>query len=280
LQKSSSMSRRWSYFFILASFAWISSALADAPLCKDVQIENRAAKTQSESKEIPGVNDDLGDYEAARLSTLHPNSKSHFQRTHGPKVLARSADGHATRVELNVLLDNPSAHVQVIGPFNDWGHSLRAGDTLRPQADHPEIVSGEIEGLTHGQPYRLLVDGKSLLDPSAVFYTTREYADRQGWREDGEELNSVFYDSHAPDLYQTKTDFIDLSEKPSVIGEFDIYSLVQNFHGHDGHKGPYHMAETYRFVAESVYRSGCGSRGRRGGCRDVVDAVVQKHIVE
>lgn len=190
-------------------------------------------------------------YEAARGLTL-PVKGTDAKRIHGDHVTARDHEGHATHVRLNLLIDNLAdvGAIRVVGPFNNWGETVRTSDILKPMTNHPEIFTVEAEGLKHGMPYRFLVKGRQLIDPAANMYTTAE--SNKSLKTDDKYLNSVFWDLRDPSLYQTKTDFVDISERPNLIGEVELYSLVEKFRSSQtGETGPQAITDTYKFIAES-----------------------------
>ena len=56
---------------------------------------------------------------------------------------------------------------------------------------------------------------------------------------------------HDSRLYQTQTDFVDVSTKPALIGEVELHSLVAKFADANGQFGPRTTAETFKFIAQS-----------------------------
>ncbi len=170
---------------------------------------------------------------------------------HGWRILTRDAAGNATSARLRVLVDNPGYDNQlfVIGPFNNWGKNLRPSDALHPANDTPGIFSADVTGIADGMQYRLLLNGQQVLDPTAKMYNTIEYASRIGSSDI--HLNSIFWDGEAPGRYQSKTNFVDVSEKPVIIAEIELQSLVAKFQAINGQVGPRTVADTYRFIAQS-----------------------------
>lgn len=138
---------------------------------------------------------DLHIYESGRDLTLN-NVRSLLDFKHGWQVTQRDLQGNATSARLQTLVDNPGLDqkIQVVGPFNNWGKSLRPGDTLRPNPQNPELSAAQVDGLQHGVPYRLVVNDVQVLNPTARFFTTPEYLERQGSISTGDYLNSIFWD--------------------------------------------------------------------------------------
>ena len=196
------------------------------------------------------LNGELERYESARALSMPVRGQTATYE-HGWRVVERDGKGHATKAQIHLLVDNIGYNNQiyVIGPFNRWGTQLRSGDALRPLADRPHLYSAVIDGLRHETPYRLLLNGKQVLDPAATMYTTREYSQREP--DQGPYLNSIFWDVNDPRLYRSRTDFIDVTDRPNLIGEVELHSLVAKFRASNGQDGPRMTAETYRFIAES-----------------------------
>ncbi len=198
------------------------------------------------------INSELAIFESARDLELSPKG-TNYEREFGWKVVERDGSGRVLKAKLDLLVDNIGYEGQifVIGPFNEWGKKLRFMDGLRPLPGKPHIFSATITGLQHGMPYRILLNGKQVLDPTSMMFTTREYLEREGQLSSGAYLNSVFYDLRDPKLYQSKTDFVDVTSRPNLIGEVELHSLVAKFRAHNGQLGPRTTADTYRFIAES-----------------------------
>ena len=200
------------------------------------------------------LNPELEIYESA-YDLQRPQRGIPHEREFGWKVLSRNDQGQANQVRIDLLVDNVGydGQIAVIGPFNNWGKNLRVGDFLHPLKNEPQKFSGVIDGITHGMQYRILLNGQQVLDPSASMYTTREYAARENLtQQNGVYLNSIFYDSHDPRLYQTETNFVDVTTRPNLIGEVELHSLVAKYRSQKvGRLGPRSTADTYRFIAES-----------------------------
>ncbi|RYZ65110.1 MAG: hypothetical protein EOP05_21085, partial [Proteobacteria bacterium] len=202
-----------SVFLFVAAF--VAPALAHA---KPQEVFNCASIFVSENSRPP-INADIQIYETSRLSSLPKKATKSYARTHGWKVLERDAQGRAKKSELTVLVDNPSSSLFLIGDFNEWGLSPRDQDRFHAVAEHPELFQIVIDhastGLVNGTSYRLLLNGKSVLDPAALMFTTEDYAKRENRLNlEGNYLNSVYWDHGDPANYKTKTGFVDVNGKP------------------------------------------------------------------
>ena len=195
---------------------------------------------------------DLQIYESGRDLALN-NARSLLDFKHGWQVTQRDFQGNATSARLQILVDNPGLDqkIQVVGPFNNWGKSLRPGDTLRSNSQNPELFAAQIDGLQHGVPYRLVVNGHQVLDPTARFFTTPEYLERQGSISTGDYLNSIFWDQEHPGAYQMQSAPVDLRDTPVLITENEAHTMVEKWTDKSGQRGPRIKAETYRFIADS-----------------------------
>ena len=227
--------------FLLLSIPLLSSAA-----------DKRACLFAMGGKPAAPLNADLSIYETARTTTL-PAKGRELPLDHGWRVVERDAQGAATKARLDILVDNPgyAGQLFIVGPFNDWGGKLRESDRLVPHGSKPYIFTATVEGLKQGMPYRLLLNGKQVIDPSATMYSTPEYLEREGQLKNGSYLNSIFWDAKDPRFYQSKTTFVDNSDRPQLIGEVELHSLVAKFRARDGQVGPRQVADTYRFIAES-----------------------------
>ncbi len=182
------------------------------------------------------INGDLAIYETARNLSTPPQGKEPILQ-YGWKVVARDSNGNATHARLRLLVQNSkmAGRIVVIGPFNDWGKSARATDALQPVRGHEHIFEAVIQGMKHGTPYRLLLNGKQVLDPTALMYSTSEYMERV--RDvmkiaefvDADELNSLFWDHRHPRLYQARTRWLDVMSQPALISEVELQSLVAKY---------------------------------------------------
>ena len=200
---------------------------------------------------VPVVtNPELITYESARALEV-PFEAGQVPHDHGWSVTERDASGRAMKATLTILVDNPNlvGKIAIVGPFNGWGKALRPSDVFAPIAGRPHLYSVTVTNLEHGSTYRISIDGKAVLDPSASMYTTREYAKREGWAD--ENLYSIFWDVQNPNLYQMQVGSVDISGWPNLIGEVELQSLAAKFRAKDGQVGPRTTADTYRFVAES-----------------------------
>lgn len=244
---------RLNRFFIalaLISALSVSGSLAHAfdARCVDIFFSGSGKPSAKRVR----ISEELELYESGR-DLYQPRLGKPYRAQHGWKVLERDMRGRAKRVQVRLLVDNPglSGHIQIIGPFNNWGRSLRPSDTLTAVPGQIEMCTAAIEGLTNGTPYRLMIDGHQVLDPTATMFTTPEYEAREGRPGQGPYLNSVFWDHADPRNYQMRTQRIDLHDKPAIIAELELHSLVQNFTTQSGQTGPRQTAETYKFIAES-----------------------------
>lgn len=178
---------------------------------------------------------------------------SHLE--YGWKVLARDHSGKPLKVRVRILVDNPSliGKVKIIGSFNDWGKNLRPEDIMTPVEGKPHIFETTLTGFENGTQYLIDVDGKKLLDPTAVMYTARPEGDAAERPEESEYLNSVFWDVYwdvkerAP---KKNRRFVNLGKRYGEIWEVDIGSLAKSFPS-DGSKGPARLSNTFRYIANS-----------------------------
>ena len=167
-----------------------------------------------------------------------PNSCEKFSSNTGIRVTRRE-HGRAVEGIIRVLGGKPGMELYVIGPFNQWGQQKTPSDRLLWIPGTP-YYEGRIRQLQHGMEYRLLADGKSLIDPSAV-----------GFTQSPDMLNSIFWDFSHPDAFSSESKSIDLEEKFVVMAQSDALSLVQKFPRNDGGAGPLALNQTYSFVAKS-----------------------------
>ena len=236
-----------SIFSVLALVLFTSSgAFATNNACVDA-FAGKARVQSRFSISLEVENPELREFESAH-ELLSPTQGRAAVSDYGWHVLARDAQGQVTKAQVNILVDNAGYDNQIflIGPFNNWGKNLRAGDALHPKQGKTQVFTGVIEGLTNGMPYRILLNGKQVLDPSALMYSTPEYAARENL--DGRYVNSIFWDN---EQYQSKYDFVDISEKPNLVGEVELHSLIAKFTAANGQVGPRTTADTYRFITES-----------------------------
>ena len=182
--------------------------------------------------------DTLDRYEQSRLASLQPRQNcEQFTPQVGITVTARDASGHAKTGRIRVLA-GAAKELALIAPFNDWGAKRTAADQLH-KVGNSDYFEGYIRHLEHGMPYRLLLDGRSVLDPAAAMFSPVP-----GF------LNSVFWDFDHPDAYHVVTTPAPTVGKALVIAEAEVYSLVQKW-DYNGRRGPESSADTYRFIAES-----------------------------
>ncbi len=216
-------------------FSVTPHAVATEPKnCEDL-LKNRALiaeLTHPLSRYVEG-------YEATRVLSLLPTKRlADYQAATGLSVVSRDPSGEPGEVLVRVLSDNPGNDIQIIGEFNDWGISLRPQDRLMPVRNSP-YYQARITGLKHGMEYRLLVNGKQLLDPSAALFTSQDH------------LNSVFWDFERAGAYKMRTPGVDLRERHVILGETEVHALVEKWPAANGQTGPASDADTYRFIATS-----------------------------
>lgn len=179
-------------------------------------------------------NDPLADYEATRINGVPASKDCHnYKSETGIFVTKRDAQGNATEGRIRVLSDNANNKIQILADFNGWGQNFAPEDELKRVGDSP-YYEGRIRKLSHKMAYRLLVNGKQLLDPSATQFTGESY------------LNGVFWDFDRPGAYRMQTMSVDLRGKPIAIAETEVRELVRKYKG-----GPAKPGDTYKFVAES-----------------------------
>lgn len=178
-------------------------------------------------------------YEAWRIQGLAAAKDCKaFKPEEGLFVTKRDASGNAVEGTLRVLSDNPGNDVWVVGDFNQWGAAKTEDDHLKPVAGTP-YFEGKVRALKHGMQYRILLNGKQVLDPAALMYTPAP-----------DFLNGVFWDFDRPGAYKMATKSVDLRKKPLVIAESEVLELARKWK-FQGKEGPQKTGVTYRFVAES-----------------------------
>jgi 1,4-alpha-glucan branching enzyme len=223
------------------------AASAAGPMCHPL-FAGRSMRLMDKAS----LNPELLPYESAHALDA-PNTPGPFSRNHGWIGVARDQQGNAVKGRLHVLVDNPglNGHVQVIGPFNNWGKNPRPQDTMRPVKGRPEMFYADIDGISHGMQYRIKIDDHEVIDPTSAMYTTPEFLEREGRLNQGDYLNSVFWDFKRPGAYQISTQRVDLRNKPALISEVEAYSLVRSWTDSAGQRGPRTKADTYGFIARS-----------------------------
>jgi 1,4-alpha-glucan branching enzyme len=178
-------------------------------------------------------------YEAQRILDLTAAKQcSAFVSQTGIRVTRREG-GRAVEGVIRVLVGRPGADIYVISERNAWGARKTREDKLHPVAGTP-YYEGKLRQLSHGMEYRLLVDGEQRLDPAAVAFTHAPAA-----------LNSVFWDFEREAAFRMQTRSVDLRRKPLVLAEAEVYELARKYPRRDGGSGPFALAETYAFVAQS-----------------------------
>ena len=198
------------------------------------------------------LNPDLRAYEAARVLGLSKGVQP-FARQHGWEVISRDGQGGATKLSLRILVDNPSlsGKIRVVGSFNNWGKQIRAEDLLSVDQAQPEFFKATLTGISHGDECRLEIEGKQVLDPSAVMFTTPNYVGANDSVAQGQHLNSVFYDLRRPSAYQMKNTGVDLRGKPVMISENEVHAMSGSWRAPNGKIGPDRRVDTYKFIAKS-----------------------------
>jgi 1,4-alpha-glucan branching enzyme len=176
-------------------------------------------------------------YEATRVLSLRPTrALSEFEAQTGIRVTARDAQGQPTEAVIRVLSDNPGNRIQIVGDFNGW--SARPEDELKPVPGTP-YFEARVSGLKHGMQYRLVLNGRQVLDPAAALYTPEDH------------LNSVFWDFGRPGAYKMKTRGVDLRGRHIMLGETEVRALAEKWPNPTGGTGPARRSDTYRFIATS-----------------------------
>lgn len=170
----------------------------------------------------------------------------------GVKVANRDSSGRPLDGVIRVLSDNPGNQIAIIADYNDWGRKLHPADFLHPIEGTP-YFEGKIRQLHEGMEYRLLLNGRQVIDPSAVQYTSSEQI-RNSRAGDPAFLNSIFYDLEAMP-HQTLAP-LEFSNSPILITEQGIYELAAKYKG-----GPASKAETYKFIATSGLIDEIAKRG-------------------
>jgi 1,4-alpha-glucan branching enzyme len=170
---------------------------------------------------------DIGKVPTSDISKFAPQT--------GIFILKRDDQGNPTHAKIRVLVNNQSAHVEVTGDFNNWGREEKL--VLIPDED-PQYFVGMIPNLRHGMAYRLIVDGRSVLDPSSLAYSSDSA------------LNSIFWDIEGKGRANSSVPLIDLRRSAVSITEIDVASLVQKW-PNKNQLGPANRAGTYKFVSDS-----------------------------
>ena len=107
---------------------------------------------------------DLDFYELTRTQKLKPSkSWDEFDAKTGIHVTARDEHGNAIEGELRVLSDNLKQKIRFVCFERCRGDKVVA---LKPVEGDDRYASAII-GLNHGMQYRIELDGKQALDPSA-----------------------------------------------------------------------------------------------------------------
>lgn len=212
--------------------------------CRTVD-KNSATKDANSPK-----NSDLNFYEAQRIVGLKPTKNfDQFAARTGIRVTKRDNQGHAVEGEITVLSDNTKNKIVLIADFNNWGKNVQPADELKPVQGTP-YYRAKIRSLKHRMEYRLLLNGKQVLDPAASMYTTPDYYAGTGRGNGPAYFNAVFWDLEHPDRYHLKNAPVDLRDKPVVIGETEVYELIRRF-PRGSQTGPASRFETYKFIANS-----------------------------
>lgn len=192
-------------------------------------------------------------YEATRVKDLAPAARiEDFQPQTG--IFTKHApDGSLLEARMRVLTDNPGDRLFVVGDFNGWGNGLTP-EQMAPYELKPvpgtRYHEGVIPGLKHGDRYRLLLNGRQVIDPSAAAYTTGGFTKKFYGKQD-DHLNSVFWDFDRPGAYRMRNPIPDLEGKHVTIGEIEVSGAVQRFPREDGGGvGPASAADTYAFIAD------------------------------
>jgi 1,4-alpha-glucan branching enzyme len=227
-----------------------------ATLCWQCRTTN---EEEQDSAVKQSGSDGLNFYEATRIRGMQPTKDcSQFRPQTGLFPIERNQQGHATKIQVRVLSDNPGNKISIIGKFNNWGQSFDPEHHLKPVPNTPYFQT-VISGLRHTDEYRFLVNGKQLLDPSAVLFSSAGFYRDQGLPSNPPYLNSVYWDLQNPNSFKLKAKAVDLREEPLVIGEAEVFSLAQKWQG-----GPKNQHDTYRFIATSGILKHLKSMGYNG----------------
>jgi 1,4-alpha-glucan branching enzyme len=212
----------------------------------------RAVSSEDPAQKVL-ANPELDFYENERVFGLKPEKDLASFESQTGFFLKHDRAGNLTEAKLRVLTDNPNSKIFVVGDFNKWGEGLSPAE-MAPYELHPvagtRYHEGIIPGIKQGQQYRLMVDGKSLFDPSAAVYSTPGLAERGATSASGH-LNSVFWDFERPEAYKMQNPSVDLRGKHATIGEVEAGGLVAEFPRADGKGvGPKHLSDTFSFMAD------------------------------
>lgn len=235
----------WLYSWtFVASLLGASSAFA-APVC--------AALFNEEIRPIP----QLSWYESLFIIDQKPTANiENFSPQQGIFVNRRDESGQPLEATIRVLVDNPDARVEVIGDFNNWGNS---GKVLLQRDQDPVYYWGRIQGLKHGDQYRILVNDQQRLDPSSMAYSTPQLNQKTG-RGSADYLNSTFWDIEGKGRYSPSYPIPDLRKRAMAIAEVELHSLAAHWQKND-QMGPPSLGETYNFIADSGIIEGLKKRG-------------------
>ncbi|MBI1861011.1 MAG: alpha amylase C-terminal domain-containing protein [Deltaproteobacteria bacterium] len=179
-----------------------------------------------------------------------------FRAQVGIEVTRRNSAGRAVEGKIRVLSDNNGNLISILADFNDWGKNFLPEDHLKWVPGTP-YYEGKVRELHDGMEYRLMLNGKSVLDPAAAQFTTPEMIER--FRPGRTPyLNSVFSDVEAFGTQVAKP--VDFRGRPVLISEISIYELAEKW-SFRGQTGPSGRASTYRFIAESGLAKAIAERG-------------------
>src|ERR1700722_8837217 len=134
---------------------------------------------------------DLTQYELIRDLTLQPSADiKTFAPSQGVFVTKRDSQNRPIEAFIRVLSDNPNNVIEVTGDFNNWGATPNV--RLQPDQD-PRFVVGTLPNIFHGMQYRLVLNGRQVIDPGALVQMTPEFSQKMYGKPDPF-LNSVFWD--------------------------------------------------------------------------------------
>lgn len=190
------------------------------------------------------------------LDKAPTRSLEDFRPQVGLEVTRRDEQDRPIEGRIRVLSDNSGNQISILADFNGWGRSMTSADHLRPVHGTP-YFEGRVRELHDAMEYRLLLNGRQVLDPAAVQFSTPEMIER--FRLGATPyLNSVFSDLNG--MKSPRTLRIDFRSKPVLIAEISVYELAQKWRESD-QVGPPQKAETYRFIAKSGIPRAIARRG-------------------
>jgi 1,4-alpha-glucan branching enzyme len=163
----------------------------------------------------------------------------------GPVVTARHADGRASHVRFQLLLDNAQTDIYLVGEFNNWGRDESQLSLYQLVYDaHHVWAHIDMTGIEHTAEYKFLVHDKKtgkrqfITDPAGSYFT--------------DSGNAVFWDFEDPSAYTQQHPLVNTFDRATKIVQTDLPGLIAHFADNKhlcGRDVP--PREYYRFIADS-----------------------------